>query len=211
MAYSVIKRALDLLAALCGLIVLAPVAVGVAAAVRHSMGGPVLFRQQRLGFGDREFSILKFRTMSDARDADGRLLPDSQRLTRIGAFLRKTSLDELPQLWNVLVGDMSFVGPRPLYPHYLPFYTARERMRHHVRPGITGLAQVSGRNELAWDVRLELDVQYVERQSISLDLAIAVRTVAKVLSGSDVIVVPGSAQGPLNRCRAPSAPIEGSA
>jgi sugar transferase EpsL len=158
----------------------------VALAVRWKMGSPVLIRQVRAGLHGRPFVLYKFRTMTEARDAQGNLLPDPLRLTPLGRFLRRASLDELPQFWNVVKGDMSFVGPRPLFVEYLPHYTEREGKRHLSRPGITGLAQVSGRNRLPWGERLELDVRYVERQSLALDLYLLLRTIGKVLRGSDV-------------------------
>ncbi len=177
------KRLLDVMLAGLALVVLAPVLAGLALAVWLSMGRPVFFRQERPGFLGRPFRILKFRTMTDARDAAGWLLPDGQRLTRVGRFLRRTSLDELPELWNVLRGEMSLVGPRPLLMRYLPYFRPRERRRFEVRPGITGLAQISGRNCLGWDQRLELDAQYVERLSLRQDLWILARTVLAVVKG----------------------------
>ena len=180
------KRCLDVGVSLAALVALAPVALGVAAYVRATMGTPVLFRQVRPGRGGKPFSIMKFRTMTDARGPDGELLPDDQRLPRFGLLLRKTSLDELPQLVNVLRGDMSLVGPRPLLARYEPAYTPRERTRGRVRPGITGLAQVNGRNALSWEPRLEFDAQYVERVSLALDLRILAATVGKVLRRADV-------------------------
>lgn len=175
------KRALDVLGATGGLIVLAPVLLSIALAVRRSLGSPVLFRQIRAGrHGDR-FELLKFRTMSEARDAAGQLLPDEQRLTRLGSWLRSTSLDELPELINVLRGDMSLVGPRPLLPDYLPHYSAEQARRHEVRPGITGWAAVQGRNAVSWERRLALDVWYVDNWSLGLDLKILLMTVVKVL------------------------------
>ena len=160
--------------------------------VRVRLGSPVLFKQERPGLREKPFAILKFRTMTDARDQDGSLLPDAQRLTRLGAFLRKTSMDELPELFNVLKGDMSLVGPRPLLTGYLPYYTERERLRHRVRPGITGLSQISGRNYLPWDERLEMDAWYVENVSLGLDLQIIFKTIREVLSTKDVAVLPGT-------------------
>jgi len=177
------KRLLDLSAATLGLIGLAPVLFIVALAVWLTMGRPVIFRQRRPGFAERPFEILKFRTMTEDRDETGELLPDSQRLTRLGRFLRRSSLDELPELWNVLRGDMSLVGPRPLLMRYLPYFTTRERLRFSVRPGVTGLAQVSGRNLLGWDRRLEIDARYVEGLSFSADLRILWRTATIVLAG----------------------------
>ena len=163
------KRIFDLVWAFLVLIVLAPVLIVIALLVRIKLGSPVLFRQMRPGLREKPFTIFKFRTMTDARGKDGKLLPDAQRLTRLGAFLRKTSIDELPELINVLKGDMSIVGPRPLFMDYLPYYTAREHLRHVIRPGITGLSQVHGRNYLQWDDRLEMDVRYVEKISFFLD------------------------------------------
>jgi len=180
------KRLVDIGVSLGALTVLAPVALAVAGAVRLRMGSPVLFRQVRPGRGGHTFTILKFRTMTDARGRDGEPLSDDQRLTSLGLWLRKTSLDEIPQLLNVLRGDMSLVGPRPLLPRYMPWYTAREQTRHDVRPGITGWAQVNGRNEIEWDRRLELDAWYVERISAALDLRIFVATIAKVIRRADV-------------------------
>jgi len=181
-----LKRALDLTVAFGVLLVAGlPMAI-VALWIRLSMGTPVLFRQVRPGRDERRFCVYKFRTMNDARDQTGQLLSDTERLTRLGKLLRKTSLDELPQLFNVIKGDMSLVGPRPLLERYLPYYTSRERLRFRVRPGITGLAQISGRNAVAWDERLELDAQYVEQWSLWLDLSILVRTVGKVIRSEGV-------------------------
>lgn len=180
------KRLLDVLLAGLALVVLAPLLAGLALAVWFSLGRPVFFRQERPGFQGRPFRIVKFRTMNDARDAQGNLLPDGQRLTRLGRFLRRTSLDELPELWNVLRGDMSLVGPRPLLMRYLPYFRPRERLRFEVRPGITGLAQVSGRNCVGWDQRLELDAQYVENLSLAQDLRVLWRTVAAVVKREGV-------------------------
>jgi lipopolysaccharide/colanic/teichoic acid biosynthesis glycosyltransferase len=206
MVYKTLRRAVDVVASAGALAVSAPVMFLVAIGIRATMGSPVLFRQTRIGLDEKPFTILKFRTMRDARDSAGRLLPDAQRLTPLGEFLRKTSLDELPQLFNVLKGDMSLVGPRPLLPEYLPYYTPRERLRHTVRPGLTGLAQVSGRNLLLWDERLELDAQYVERFSPALDAHIVLKTVLKVLRRADVLTVPGSRQGTLVQHRTRTVP-----
>jgi lipopolysaccharide/colanic/teichoic acid biosynthesis glycosyltransferase len=182
------RRASDALARLLDVVgagVLLAVAAGplgvLALLSRLVQGPPVLHVSQRAGQGGRPFTLLKLRTMTDQRDGSGALLPDAQRLTRWGRFLRGTSLDELPQLWNVLRGDMAFVGPRPLPVTYLPRYTPTERRRHEVRPGITGWAQVHGRNAVGWDERLALDVWYVEHRSLALDLRILVRTVGVVL------------------------------
>jgi lipopolysaccharide/colanic/teichoic acid biosynthesis glycosyltransferase len=175
------KRVLDLSLVVPALLVLAPVAIAVSALTRVELGSPVLFRQQRPGRGDQLFELTKFRTMTDARDADGALLPDDQRLTAFGSLLRRTSLDELPTLWSVIRGDMSLVGPRPLLVQYLDRYTPEQRRRHEVAPGITGWAQINGRNALTWEEKFELDVWYVENVSLRTDLAILLRTVAQVL------------------------------
>jgi sugar transferase EpsL len=176
-----IKRAIDLCGATVGLVLLAPVLLLIALAVRSSLGPPVLFRQGRAGLHGDRFELLKFRTMTDARDATGALCPDGQRLTRFGNWLRSTSLDELPELINVLRGDMSLVGPRPLLLDYLSHYSAEQARRHEVHPGITGWAAVHGRNATSWDRRLALDVWYVDHWSLSLDLKILLMTVVKVL------------------------------
>lgn len=177
----VAKRAVDVAASTVGLAAAAP-ALGVAAvAVRATMGAPVLFRQERPGRDGKPFRVLKFRTMTDARGPDGRPLPDAQRLTSVGRFLRQTSVDELPQLWNVLVGDMSLVGPRPLLMRYLDRYSPEQARRHDVLPGITGWAQVNGRNALSWDRKFAHDVWYVDHWNLALDARILLRTVAGVL------------------------------
>jgi len=175
------KRTFDVLVSLVALIVLSPLLLGVAILVRIKLGSPVLFSQDRPGLGGRIFRLLKFRTMHDGRDADGRLLPDEQRITDLGRFLRSTSIDELPELWNVLRGDMSLVGPRPLLVSYLSRYSPQQARRHEVRPGLTGWAQVNGRNALDWDERFRLDVWYVDHRSLALDFRILLRTVAIVL------------------------------
>ena len=175
------KRALDLVGAAIALVVLSPVMLVVLVVARLVQGAPVLHRAQRAGRGERPFTLHKVRTMTDARDDEGTLRPDAERLTVVGRFLRSTSLDELPQLWDVLRGEMSLVGPRPLPLAYLPRYTPLERRRHEVRPGITGWAQVHGRNELSWDDKLALDVWYVDHRSLALDARIIARTVGQVL------------------------------
>ena len=180
------KRLLDLTLGGVLLIATAPVQLGVAVAVRRKLGSPVLFRQPRPGLHAQTFEMLKFRTMTDARDASGELLPDAERLPPFGQFLRSTSLDELPELINVVRGDLSLVGPRPLLVRYLDRYTPRQFQRHQVRPGITGLAQVSGRNALSWDEKFELDLQYVENVSFSLDMRILWRTLWNVLARKDI-------------------------
>jgi len=187
-----IKRTLDFLLALVGLIVLSPLLLVVTVWLHFAnKGAGALFTQERPGKDERIFKLYKFKSMTDERDAEGNLLPDGKRLTPVGRFIRKTSLDELPQLWNVLKGDMSLVGPRPLFVDYLPYYTARERLRHTVRPGITGLAQVRGRSYLPWNQKLATDVEYVEHLSFSLDCRILFKTVANVLTSKDVAVDPG--------------------
>lgn len=175
-----LKRAIDIVGASVGLVGAAPIIAVTAAAVRLSMGRPVFFRQTRPGLNGVPFTIFKFRTMRDARTATGELLPDAERLTWVGRFIRGASLDELPQLVNVLTGEMSLVGPRPLLMQYLPRYSPRQARRHEVRPGITGLAQVRGRNALTWTEKFELDVEYVERWSLLLDLQILLETVVSV-------------------------------
>ena len=175
------KRLLDILAASSGLLLLSPVLLLLAVCVRSRIGRPVFFRQRRPGLGGRAFEMIKFRTMTEARDDQGELLPDAERLPAFGRFLRSTSLDELPELWNVLRGDMSLVGPRPLLMEYLPLYSAEQARRHEVRPGITGWAQVNGRNALSWEEKFELDVWYVDHRSLWLDLRILWLTLSKVL------------------------------
>jgi lipopolysaccharide/colanic/teichoic acid biosynthesis glycosyltransferase len=180
------KRALDLGLAVPALVALAPVGLVVAGLARAKLGRPVLFRQQRPGRDDRIFELIKFRTMTDARDRSGTLLPDAQRLTPFGERLRRTSLDELPALWNVIRGDMSLVGPRPLLVRYLDRYTPEQRHRHEVAPGITGWAQVHGRNAITWDEKFALDVWYVENVSLRTDLAILFQTMVQVLRQRDI-------------------------
>lgn len=175
------KRFFDVAAVLTASIILVPICVIVGICVRIIHGSPLLFRQTRPGKDGVSFEMLKFRTMTDKRDGDGKLLPDTQRLTSFGRFLRSTSLDELPGLWNVLKGDMSLVGPRPLLMEYLPLYSPEQARRHDVRPGITGWAQVNGRNALSWDEKFRLDVWYVDNQSFWLDIKILFLTVKKVL------------------------------
>jgi lipopolysaccharide/colanic/teichoic acid biosynthesis glycosyltransferase len=176
------KRFLDILLSSLALLITLPLIAVAALGLRLAIGSPVLFWQERPGRGGKPFRIVKFRTMLDTTDAAGQPLPDADRLTPFGRWLRRTSIDELPELWNVLRGEMSLVGPRPLLMKYIDRYTARQARRHEVRPGITGLAQVSGRNALDWDRRLELDVQYVERLSPLLDLRILALTVWRVLA-----------------------------
>ena len=190
-----LKRLLDVAGALVGLLLLSPVLLGITLAVRRRMGPPALFSQLRAGLGGRPFRLYKFRSMTDTRDEDGSLLPDADRLTPLGLFLRRTSLDELPQLWNVLRGSMSLVGPRPLLLEYVPLYDERQRKRLSVRPGITGWAQINGRNALTWEEKFELDVWYVEHRTFWFDLKILAATVWKVLR-REGIAAPGEATMP---------------
>ena len=181
-----IKRVLEFIIALIGLILVSPILLIVAILVKTKLGSPILFRQQRVGLNGEIFEMVKFRTMRDATDLEGNPLPDEERLTKFGQLLRKTSLDELPELWNVLKGEMSLVGPRPLLVEYLPLYSKEQMKRHHVRPGITGYAQVNGRNNISWKKKFELDVYYVENFSLWLDVKILFQTVAKVLGQADI-------------------------
>lgn len=176
-----LKRTLDIVIASSALVVLSPLYLYVAYKVRKNLGSPVLFRQTRPGLHGQPFEMIKFRTMTDARDAAGQLLSNDQRLTPFGKMLRATSLDEIPELWNVLKGEMSIVGPRPLLMDYLPLYNAEQAKRHDVRPGMTGLAQVNGRNSISWQEKFKLDTWYVEHQSVWLDFKIMLQTVKKVL------------------------------
>lgn len=176
-----IKRLFDIVGSFCGLVLLAPVIAFVAWQVSRKLGSPVLFRQVRPGLAGKSFEMLKFRSMRDAMDAEGKPLPDSERMTPFGGFLRSSSLDELPGLWNVLKGDMSLVGPRPLLMEYLPLYSPEQYRRHEVQPGITGWAQVNGRNAISWEDKFKLDIWYVDNQSLWLDIRIILLTVKKVL------------------------------
>ena len=176
-----LKRAFDIVASASALVVLSPVLAITAHKVKKELGSPVLFRQTRPGLHGKPFEMIKFRTMKDATDKEGNALPDSERLTEFGKKLRASSLDELPELWNVLKGDMSLVGPRPLLMEYLPLYSAEQAKRHNVRPGVTGYAQVNGRNSLSWEDKFKLDTWYVEHQSLWLDMKILLKTVKKVI------------------------------
>lgn len=185
-----IKRVLDFVFALLLLILLSPLLLVVTIWLHFAnKGAGAFFTQDRPGKDEKIFRLYKFKSMTDERDAEGNLLPDAERITRAGRFVRSTSIDELPQLWNVLKGDMSFIGPRPLLVRYLPYYTEREHRRHDVRPGITGLSQVSGRNNLKWDERLEMDVRYVEEICFILDIRIAIDTIKKVFGQENIVVV----------------------
>ena len=176
-----LKRAFDIAASTSALVVLSPVLAITAYKVKKELGSPVLFRQTRPGLHGKPFEMIKFRSMKDATDKEGNALPDSERLTEFGKKLRASSLDELPELWNVLKGDMSLVGPRPLLMEYLPLYSAEQAKRHNVRPGVTGYAQVNGRNSLSWEDKFKLDTWYVEHQSFLLDMKILLKTVKKVI------------------------------
>lgn len=176
-----LKRMFDVVAASLGLLLLSPIIAIVAYMIRRRLGSPVLFRQVRPGMNGEPFEMVKFRTMRDAVDAQGNVLPDAERMTPFGSFLRASSLDELPELWNVLKGDMSLVGPRPLLMEYLPLYSAEQYRRHDVRPGVTGWAQINGRNALSWEEKFKLDVWYVDNRSFWLDLRIIFLTIKKVI------------------------------
>lgn len=181
-----IKRLLDIVISLAALIVLSPVLLIVAALVRVKLGSPVIFHQDRPGYREKVFHLCKFRSMTDARSADGELLPDEIRLTKFGKTLRATSLDELPELWNILKGDMSLIGPRPLLVRYLPRYNEFQRHRHDVKPGLTGWAQVNGRNAISWEAKFQYDVEYVEKVSFLFDLRILLLTVGKVFGRTGI-------------------------
>lgn len=181
MVFSMSKRLFDFIVSFFALIFLFPVIVALAAVIKFKLGSPVFFAQVRPGLNNQPFKMYKFRSMTDSRYADGRFLPDTERLTKFGKFLRSSSLDELPGLWNVLKGDMSLVGPRPLLIDYLPFYSKEQARRHEVRPGLTGWAQVNGRNAISWDDKFRLDVWYVDHHSFLLDIKILLLTVKKVL------------------------------
>jgi sugar transferase EpsL len=180
------KRFLDLICACLLFLVTCPILFTIAILIKRKLGSPVLFTQQRPGQYGKPFNLYKFRTMTDQKDSDGNLLSDALRLTPFGQFLRKYSLDELPQLWNVLKGDLSLVGPRPLLMSYLPLYTKEQNKRHEVKPGITGWAQINGRNAITWDEKFKLDVWYVENQSLTLDMKILILTIIKVFKSENI-------------------------
>ena len=182
-----VKRCLDFLLSLCAIILLSPLLLVLTILVRVKLGSPVIFHQERPGKDEKIFTLCKFRTMTDERDEKGELLPDAVRLTKFGKFLRGISLDELPELFNILKGDMSIIGPRPLLVSYLPYYSRREKLRHSVRPGLTGLAQVSGRNFIDWDRRMDKDVEYVEHLSFAMDMKVIWLTVKTVFGHSDEV------------------------
>jgi lipopolysaccharide/colanic/teichoic acid biosynthesis glycosyltransferase len=190
-----VKRALDLVCAVLGLVLLSPVLVLVSFLIWRQMGAPVFFTQMRPGLHGHPFRMIKFRTMQDAIDATGLPLPDGERITRLGRFLRASSLDELPELWNVVTGDMSLVGPRPLLMEYIPLYSPTQARRHDVRPGVTGWAQINGRNALSWDEKFTLDIWYVDHQNLWLDVRILGQTLRKVVF-REGISAPGEATMP---------------
>lgn len=190
------KRIIDFCIALVALLVIWPILLVIYIWLTiANKGAGAIFYQERPGKDEKIFRMMKFKSMTDERDAKGNLLPDKDRITAVGKFVRKTSIDELPQLINVLKGDMALIGPRPLLPEYLPYYTERERLRHTVRPGISGWAQVNGRNNLTWDQKLELDAYYVEHLSFLMDLRVLLTTVKNVMEGKDVNVVPSAVKG----------------
>ena len=183
-----IKRLLDILLSLLILVLFCWLYIILAVLVRVNLGSPVLFKQARPGKDEKIFNMYKFRTMTDKKDSEGNLLPDEQRITKFGTFLRKTSLDELPEFFNILKGDMSFIGPRPLLVKYLPYYNERERLRHSVRPGLTGYAQAHGRNAISWEKKFEYDIYYVEHLSFATDIKVIIDTVKTVLSHDGVVL-----------------------
>lgn len=190
------KRVIDFTIALVALLVIWPILLVIYIWLTiANKGAGALFYQERPGKDEKIFRVMKFKSMTDERDADGNLLPDKDRITAVGRFVRKTSIDELPQLINVLKGDMALIGPRPLLPEYLPYYTEREKLRHTVRPGISGWAQVNGRNNVTWDQKLELDAYYVEHLSLWMDIKVLLTTIKNVLGGKDVNVVPSAVKG----------------
>lgn len=192
-----IKRILDILISLTFIVLFSWLYLILAVLVRIKLGSPVLFCQERPGYNEKIFRLYKFRTMTDKRDENGELLPDGERLTKFGSMLRSTSLDELPEMFNILKGDMSLIGPRPLLVEYLPYYTEEERLRHSVRPGLTGLAQVSGRNYLAWDERLAKDVEYVRNMSFGADIKIIIKTILVVFKKDNIAVDTNTVEGNL--------------
>ena len=183
-----IKRILDLILSLMALIVLMPLMIIIGILVRINLGSPIIFKQKRPGKNEKIFTLYKFRTMTDKRDIDGNLLPDEYRLTKFGKFLRSTSLDELPELINIIKGDMAIVGPRPLLVEYLPYYTEEEIHRHDVRPGLTGLAQVNGRNAISWEEKLKYDTEYIKKISFYSDLKIIFKTIKKTIKREDILM-----------------------
>lgn len=190
------KRVIDFTIVLIALLIIWPILLGITIWLHFAnKGAGAFFFQERPGKDEKIFKVIKFKSMTDERDANGNLLPDKDRITPIGKFVRKTSIDELPQLINVLKGDMALIGPRPLLPEYLPYYTEREKLRHTVRPGISGWAQVNGRNNVTWNQKLELDAYYVEHLSFMMDVRVIFKTIKNVLGGKDVNIVPSSIKG----------------
>lgn len=183
-----IKRPMDFILSLIAIIILSPVFLTVAILVRINLGSPIIFKQQRPGLNEEIFTMFKFRTMTDEKDENGELLPDEVRLTKFGKFLRSTSLDELPELINILKGDMSIVGPRPLAVIYLPYYNEKEKLRHTVRPGLTGLAQINGRNKINWEERFDYDIKYVKNVDFLMDISIFLKTILKVFRREGVTI-----------------------
>ncbi len=181
-----IKRCLDFICSLLGLIILSPLLLILAILVKIKLGSPVIFKQERPGKDEKIFTLYKFRTMTNEKDEDGNLLPDEKRLTKFGKMLRSTSLDELPELFNILKGDMSIVGPRPLRVRYLPYYTEQERHRHDVKPGLTGLAQINGRNAILWDEKFKYDIQYINKITFKLDILIVLKTIKQVFKKQNI-------------------------
>lgn len=202
MIYKFIKRILDIISSLLAIIILSPLLGMLTVIGAFEMKGNPFFTQERPGKDEKIFKLIKFRTMTNAKDKDGNLLSDADRLTRYGKFLRNTSLDELPELFNILKGDMSVIGPRPLLVEYLPYYNQREKHRHDVRPGLTGLAQVNGRNSLDWEHRFECDVEYVENLSFFSDVKILLKTIQKVIQRSDVAEDTNETEGNFAEIRA---------
>lgn len=193
------KRVIDFTIVLMALLIIWPILLIIYIWLTiANKGAGAVFYQERPGKDCKIFKVIKFKSMTDERDAEGNLLPDAERLTKVGKFVRSTSIDELPQLINVLKGDMALIGPRPLLPEYLPYYTEREQLRHTVRPGITGWAQVNGRNNVTWDQKLELDAYYVENLNLAMDVKVFFTTIKNVLGGKDVVVVPSTKAGKLN-------------
>ncbi|WP_431029543.1 sugar transferase [Lysinibacillus sp. LZ02] len=180
------KRPIDFVLALMAIIILSPILLFIAILVRINLGSPIIFKQKRPGLNEKIFTLYKFRTMTDKRDENGELLPNSVRLTPFGRLLRSTSLDELPELLNILKGDMSIIGPRPLAVEYLPYYTTQERIRHSVRPGLSGLAQINGRNTASWEQRFHYDIEYVKKITLFRDIKIVLKTLLKVIKRADI-------------------------
>ncbi|MBO7287942.1 MAG: sugar transferase [Bacteroidales bacterium] len=197
------KRIIDFTIVFISLLIIWPILLIITIWLHFAnKGAGAFFTQERPGKDGKIFKVIKFKSMTDERDENGNLLPDAQRLTKVGKFVRKTSIDELPQLINVLKGEMALIGPRPLLPEYLPYYTEREQLRHTVRPGITGWAQVNGRNNVSWDQKLELDAYYVEHLTLGMDIRVICMTINNVLKSKDVVVVPSTKAGKLNVERA---------